>query len=65
MVIIEKTYKMIMEEEHELIEEGKISLPIPTSMENSNQRIYEWKMQQYKLGSKNFFSIQFIPKAKL
>jgi len=45
MVIIEETYWTPMEENHELIEEGGIPLTIPISITNSDQRIYEWKMQ--------------------
>lgn len=52
-----------MEEDHELIEEGEIPLPSPTSITNLDQRIYEWQMQQHELGCQNFFCIQVIPKA--
>jgi len=41
---IEEIYRTTMENDHELTEEGDISLPSLTSLTNSDYRIYEWKM---------------------
>ena len=43
-VTIEETYQTTVQEDHELTKEGEIPLPIMTSIVDSEQRIYEWKM---------------------
>ena len=65
VVIVEEIYRKIIEEDHEPNDEGEIPLSSPTSLADSDQRIYEWQMQQYELGRRDYFSIQFIPKTNL